>query len=206
MSLRLIEAPAKQAFDVETFREHVLRDNAPFQLARAISMLKAQVESIEGELCSIQLITATWELGLDRFPCGLEAIELPMPPLQSVESITYLDESGTEQTFGTMQGSPEEALEYAVERNKAPKFGRIYLRNGYSWPATRCEPNAVRIRFACGFGDCADNVPENIKNWIYVRAASMYQTREAEITGTIATELKYVDRLLDKYRARKMVF
>lgn len=205
MSLKLIEAPTADPFDIGEFRAQVLSDSGPFQESRAIGMLKGQAEEIEGSECYIQLITAQYELRMEQFPF-CRHIEIPRPPLQSVDSITYIDTDGVEQTFGTFEGSPEEAVEYGVELSDAPEFGRIYLRSGYSWPSALCQPSAVRIRFTCGFGDSCEDIPENIKNWIYVKAASLYNNREGEQIGNVVNEFKYVDRLLDRWRARKLAF
>ena len=41
--------------------------------------------------------TQTWDLVYDEFPYG--SIELPMPPLQSVTGVYYIDSAGIEQTM-----------------------------------------------------------------------------------------------------------
>jgi uncharacterized phiE125 gp8 family phage protein len=182
--------------------EHINEDPLIFKAQRATAFLRGAVEQIEGPECCIQLLTAQYELRLDEFPCE-RSILLPRPPLQTVDSITYLDSSGVEQTFGTMQGSPEEALEYGVDVSEAPALGQIYLRSGYSWPSARCEKNAVKIRFTCGFGDVGD-IPATLQNWMFIHAASLYRNRESEVIGSSVNSLKYVDRLLDRYRIRRM--
>jgi hypothetical protein len=42
-------------------------------------------------------------------------------------------------------------------------------------------------------------VPRAIRNWMLIAAGTLYEHRESVVTGTIATELKFLDRLLDRY-------
>lgn len=98
------------------------------------------------------LLPTTVDLNLDYFPCS---IELRRPPIQSVTSITYLDTNGDSQTFSSSR--------YVVDTDREP--GLITPAYGESWPATRCQIEAVTVRFVCGYAD-ADSVPEGIKTAI----------------------------------------
>src|SRR4030067_2296692 len=49
------------------------------------------------------LVTQTWELVLDGFPTG--GIVVPMPPLQSVTSVKYIDTDGVQQTLDALLSS-----------------------------------------------------------------------------------------------------
>ncbi|MHB0929186.1 MAG: head-tail connector protein [Candidatus Nanopelagicales bacterium] len=53
-------------------------------VALFISAIRQRCEAITRR----QLITASWDLVLDGFPGAREPIEIPLPPLQSVTSIT----------------------------------------------------------------------------------------------------------------------
>lgn len=142
-----------------------------------------------------QLLTATWILLLDRFPAG--EFELPLAPLQIINSIKYFDAAGVEQTLA------ESA--YQVDAASVP--GRLAPAPGESWPATQTRLNAVSIDFDCGFGDAAADVPANIKAWIKVFLGSLYENRELALVANVAqalTELKFLNGLLDDYR-QKMV-
>ncbi|MGH7395033.1 MAG: head-tail connector protein, partial [Candidatus Methylomirabilales bacterium] len=78
-----------------------------------------------------QLITATWELVLDRFP--LREIRIPLPPLQSVTAIYYDDEQGDQQEVP--------ASDYVVDPVSSP--GWVLPVSGVSWPTTQDGINAV---------------------------------------------------------------
>jgi hypothetical protein len=90
-------------------------------------------------------------------------------------------------------------LLYAVDDQSEP--GLIAPAYGETWPATRNEMNAVRVRFVAGYGSKAD-VPEILKTWAKVRINTLYEHREAIITGTIVASIPrdFVDGLLDSYR------
>jgi uncharacterized phiE125 gp8 family phage protein len=106
-------------------------------------------------------LTQTWRVTLDQFPCGGIAFEphqyhtsrrsygdtilLPMPVLQSVTSITYVDGAGAVQTLPTSV--------YDVDTDHFP--GRVVLKYGQMWPIPRAQRNAVVITFVAGFASPA---------------------------------------------------
>jgi len=134
------------------------------------------------------IVTQTVDLYLDCFP--KEWINLP--PLQSVTSITYADVNGDEQTL--------QANQYQVDSISKP--AGIAPAYGLSWPATRAQANAVKIRFIAGYG-AASAVPACIKQWILLRVKEAYDNRQAATIGSaqlIEFPYSYVDGLLDPER------
>lgn len=114
-----------------------------------------------------QLLTATREAWLNAFPfigaTGSAArIELPKPPLQGVTSVKYIDSSGTLQTF--TGGSPVANL-FTISKPVGPFAARGFVEPLYGgmWPTARVETGAVRIRYTCGYGDTADDIPELVR-------------------------------------------
>jgi len=114
------------------------------------------------EMTGRQIGLATREAWLDAFP-GVPGgsfrslkIQLPYPPLQSVVSVTYIDGDGVEQTFEDTSTSPATSLIHV----RAPQGdyagpGTVEPIAGQSWPSARCESDAVRIRYTCGYGASA---------------------------------------------------
>lgn len=145
------------------------------------------------------LVTQTLRLKADRFPvyCGNNAWEfngrsirqnailLPMPPVQSVSSITYLDSAGASQTFDT--GS------YVVDTDGEP--ARITLAYGACWPITQCVSGAVTVTFVAGYG-LADAVPEGIKTAMKFLVSHWYENRSAAADAVPPT----VNAILDPFR------
>lgn len=110
-----------------------------------------------------QLVQATYALRLLDFPCE-DVIELPVPPLVSVSSITYVDGDGTTQTLSTDV--------YEVDPYTTP--GRVVLKYGQVWPVPRTQRNAVTITFVAGYTE----VPKLLKQGMLMRIAHWHGNRE----------------------------
>lgn len=110
-------------------------------------------------------------------------LRLPVPPVTSIDSVTYVDNNGNRQTLDPSQ--------YQSDLNGKP--ARIWPAYGQSWPTTRYQQNSVQITFTAGFS----TVPPSTRVAILLLAAHWYENREAVITGTISTSLQMtVDALL----------
>lgn len=96
------------------------------------------------------LAAVTLEAALDEFPCD-DWIDLPMPPVSSVDSIKYTDTAGAEQTMT--------AGDYALSAYGTSR--RVNLAYGATWPSTRDEANAVRIQFVTGYASA--DLPKAVK-------------------------------------------
>ena len=112
------------------------------------------------------LVTQSWEYRIDDFPDG-GRIELPLPPLVSVESVKYLDADGAEQTLATSV--------YNVETSTL--VGMIRLAYNQDWPETLDDDYAVRIRFTAGYGAAAA-VPVPLKQAILLLIGHFYVNRD----------------------------
>ena len=84
------------------------------------------------------LVSQQWRYSVDAFPA--DSLELPLPKLQSVQSVSYLDSNGTRQTLAN--------TEYDVITDEL--VGRIIPAYGKSWPACRERPGSVRVDYTCG--------------------------------------------------------
>lgn len=136
-----------------------------------------------------RFVTQTWKLALPEFPCkpdcdGWYSIEIPNPPLQSVSSITYVDNDGATQTVSSSV--------YTVDALREP--GRVVPAYGQSWPSARYQPNSVQVTFVCGYGAAA-SVPEGIKDFIYTFAHYLIHNRGDDTTPVPP----FIERLLDPY-------
>lgn len=136
------------------------------------------------------LVTQTWDLKLDRFPCW--TINVPKPVLQSVVSITYVDTDGVTQTLDPSQ--------YLVDTSSTP--ARITPVFGGIWPVTRWQNNAVTVRFVAGYG-LAAAVPDGIKAWMIIRIKHLFDNPDAVVMGSrnqvAEMPRALVDGLLDEY-------
>lgn len=117
-------------------------------------------------------------------------IELPFPPLASVDSLKYLDKTGALVTMDPSLYTVDGISEPAVLTPAPDQY----------WPDTQNILNAVHIAYTVGYGD-AQAVPAGIKAWMLLRIGALYENREEVIVGTRITvaDLSFVDRLLDPY-------
>lgn len=192
-SLTLIEPPETDPVTVAEVRARLrvpgTSENAA--IADMIADARAQAEHIT---CRA-LITQTWERTLCAFPACGGRIHLGMPPVVEIETVKYIDVDGVEQTMAE--------ADYQLDLVNMP--GWLHTVDGADWPQTSTAvPIAVRVRFVCGYGDAAEDVPAPIREWIHLQVGAAYRNREAFLagTGSATAELpnRFVDRKLDRYR------
>lgn len=135
-----------------------------------------------------QLSASYWlATGAGRY--GLTGLRLPKPPLRSVDSITYRDADGVNQTFA--------AGGYEVGGVGAE--GTVHLLEGVSFPSVYAGPGAIKVRFTAGYD--ADTVPAGIRLAILLLVGHWYETRETVNIGNISGELPFTtSALLAPYR------
>ncbi len=142
------------------------------------------------------LIQQQWDYSLPAWP-SVDYITLPFGNLQNGEAtapvVTWLDEDGTTTTLTV-------TTDYLVQTN-GDQCGRIVLPYGGTWPTGTLYPsNPINVRFYCGYGTLASDVPSAIRTAIKMVAADLFEQRGEPITGILVTENKTVARLLASYR------
>lgn len=178
-ALKTYAAPTVEPLTVDQVMEHLRLDEYETMLPLLIASARVSAEAAT----SLALMTQTLDLYLDAFPAA--EIILPRSPLQSVTSITYTDTDGATQTLA--------ASEYQVDTASAPP--RIVPAYGKSWPSTRQQINAVKVRFVCGHTDAA-SVPADVKAWMLLSIGTAYEHRESIATGEDFVEMPHIDRLV----------
>jgi len=187
-TLSLITPPASEALDTSPGGEvyqHLRLEPALTPQDGLIQSFVAAARQ-EGERVSRrQFITATWELWLqnpvlwslrDGWEWADDSLYLPLPPLQSVTSIKYLDGAGVEQTWS--------ASEYTVEAPAGDfaQRGRVYAKAGFSWPSS----TSIKVRFVCGYGATPASVPGLFRSAMLLIVGEAYESRELQSVGTSA--------------------
>jgi uncharacterized phiE125 gp8 family phage protein len=140
-----------------------------------------------------QLVSATWELYLDEFPDSGKCIYIQKSPVTAISSFTYIDSDGDTQTL-------TEGTDFVADYNSMPC--RIYEAYDETWPTPRDIRNCITIRFVAGYAT-ALAVPEIIKQAILIKAATMYENPNEEVSGTQVSQFDAVtaQKLLAPYRA-----
>lgn len=121
-----------------------------------------------------------------RFDAFADRMELPLPPLQSVTSVTYLDADGAEQTLAT---SVYKVVTYDT-------VGRIELAYDQTWPTTRAETGAVTVTHVSGYGTTIADVPDHFRMAMLHMVARWYENPEPVISGTIVAEIDNMEMAL----------
>ena len=107
-------------------------------------------------------------------------IKLALPPLVSITSFEYLDESAG--TFATWAST-----NYIVDTTAEP--GRVYRAYEVSWPTIRQQHNAVKITYVTGNATGSSDVPEHYKHALRLISEGLYEDRGEYVTGTIVKQL-----------------
>lgn len=119
-------------------------------------------------------------------PNSTGVIEIPLPPLVSIQSVNYYDTSGN---FDTVSPSL-----YDVSLGMTGRIQPVY---GKVWPLARPTIDAVQISFTAGRGATADTVEDNVKSAIKLAVAHWYENREwISGDGAFLTVPNTVDALL----------
>lgn len=144
--------------------------------------------------------TQTWDLKADHWDELVDCrgvITMPMPPLQSVTTITYIDGAGSSQTWSATTGYETDAPAgtYALHGRIKPRYQQVY-------PALRVSTfNTVVVRFICGYGAAA-TVPQAIKQAMLLIIAHWYEHREAvNIVNLVTVVPLTADALLAPFDA-----
>lgn len=175
-----------------TYTDSVISEETAedYLLSSLITAAREYCEGVTGRA----LVEQTIEAYLDGFPCGREKwyIELPRPPLQSVTSLKYTDNTGAETTMIVN-------TDYIVDLDS--NISRIVLPYGANWPSFTPYPiNPIKVTYVAGYSD-TDPIPKTIKQAMLLLIGHWYANREA--TGDVKGKLAYaVDTLLNMHRVR----
>ena len=145
-----------------------------------ISAIRHRTETFLGKT----LITSTWEYKIDAFP---RVICLPMSPVQSITTVSYVDTDGATQTFTDFQ--------FDISGRLAPAFS-------FNWPSTRDQFDAVTITYIAGELN-AGEVQEDIKYAMLLWIGACDIAREDTVigAGVVVTQIPGgAENILSPYR------
>jgi len=165
MSLEQTSAPSVEPVTATNQKDWMRVDGSDEDtlIGNLAAASRAYIEMSTGR----QMITATWVYKLSTFPSG--DIVLPISPLQSVTSITYVDTDDATQTWSS-------AL-YTVDT--ASDMGRIRPIYDEDYPTNRGYIGDVTITFVAGYGDASSDVPDTALTAIKLLASNWFENRES---------------------------
>ena len=164
---------------------NVAHDDDDELIQRLINAAVAKLDGTDG-LLGRCLRPQVWRMSIDGFPCG--DIAIPLPPLRSVDTITYLGRGGATETLDP--GS------YAV----AGVGGEGRIVPDTRWPETSGRPESVTVTFSAGY----DTVPFDIAQAIFQMVWTWYDERgvTALPTGATATMPNGFDAVVTAWKVR----
>lgn len=180
MGLQVVEQPEAEPITVEEAKAHarILTDAEDDLIGVLIKAARRYAEA----RCNRSLAVQTYELTLDGFPCGDAPLELPRPPLVSVDSTAYRPWPGVSAV----------TLDPASYRVVPGTPGLVVPTE--AWPSA-CGAASVVVRYTAGWA--ADELPEDARVALLMLVAHWYDRREPVVAGTIVAELPMaVDALL----------
>jgi uncharacterized phiE125 gp8 family phage protein len=151
MRLTLVTPPAVEPLSAADARTRLgIASSAEDARLTALAIAARQmIDGAQGWL-GRALITQTWAMTLPWFP--QDELVIPLPPLQAVTSVAYVDTAGTTQTLASNA--------YRLIAGPLPCLVPAY---GTRWPLARAQHDAVTVEFRAGYGDQPDDVPEAIR-------------------------------------------
>lgn len=167
MSVQVITKPTQEPIGLDDVKNHLnlLNNDHDTYLSGLIVAARRQCETITHQTA----MSTTFEMSLRCFPPD-GVIEIPSPPLQSVESITYTDTDGAAQTLASS--------EYVEKTDSMP--GAVLRAYGSVWPSTRRSGVArpVVVRYVAGYAS-RDDVPQEFKQAMMLLIGHWWMVRES---------------------------
>lgn len=203
MALSLVSGPSVAPITLEECKAHLKVDDTTDD-ALIDALIAVVLQYLDGQdgILGRGLVTQTWDYTIDRFPPDIiwyndfgywsqEPIMLPLRPVQSISSISYVDSDGATQTYSASNYS------LSADTNSMP---RVDLGYSLTWPTTRQQRDAVTVRFIVGYGDVGSDVPEPIRQAMLLMIGHLYENRQTVSVGAM-TEIPFTaNALLAPYR------
>jgi uncharacterized phiE125 gp8 family phage protein len=187
--LRRIAAATNWPVSLEEVKEHLEVEHD--ERDRLIEgYIRSAVQYVEREIEQV-LVPTDFEQRSDCWTYPYIVFETG--PVRGIDSVTYLDEDGAEQTV--------DAANYEWERTALG--AHFWLADDFTQPVVLDRPGSIRIRFSAGYndpdatpGDDDFIVPEQAKQAILLLVGHWWANREAVGPGNTAGLEFAVDALL----------
>ncbi|GAA0548107.1 putative phiE125 gp8 family phage protein [Rhizomicrobium palustre] len=179
MSLSLSSPPVGEPVTLVEAKAHLKLDTSDDDalLGTLITAARARAEWHTGRA----FLSQSWVLRLDNWP---EMVEIPLPPLQSVQSLACITADGIRTLC--------DPASYRVDTASVP--GRVFLPKK---PNNLRKQDCLELAFAAGYGD---TVPAALKEAILQIVTDLYTHRGDE--GALVSPAGQV--LLAPYRIFKL--
>ena len=174
--LERVTAPATEAITLAEAKAQCRIDDSDSDtlIGRLIEVARDKIDGPYG--AGIALVSQQWRMSLDCMP---SRIFVPMGPVMSIDTLTYLDDGGTRQTLS--------AESYTWRK----EFMGAWIKPVYNgtWPTVRRDYDSVQVTFTAGFPGTSDspvsleNIPATLKHAMLLLVGHYYENREAFLAG-----------------------
>lgn len=199
MALERLTSPSFEPVSLLEARRWLRLEDADTANTPVLNVLIKAVREEAENLTHRAFVSRQYRLNLGAYPADSWygwRIELPFPPLISVDAFKYIDTDGVLQTLSTTLYETHDEVEPAFI---IPAYQQV-------WPATRSRPDGVQITFTAGYAPGSpsdeaanqDVLPANLRLWMQSKLATMFEQREQLMAGSMAKVPRdYADALLD---------
>lgn len=176
-TVRRTSNPGELAVSVADLKDHLnLAQGDTTHDDKLETYIYAATERVEKDTGGRQIITATYSYSADGFH---DCIKLPIRPITSVSSVTYVDTDGVTQTLDQSDWVFDES-----RREVRPSLGNEF-------PCTYVDPSAITVEFAAGYGTDESNIPRLLKAAIMLCASNWFYDPAQEASALHSQESPY---------------
>lgn len=199
MNLEQLTPPAIQPLSLKEVKNHlrILGDDHDDEIISLIEEVTSLLDGRGGELGRC-LITQRWKWTFDAPGAGKGQIEIPLPPLQAVESIRW-------RRVDTEVGALWDDVDVAsnVDVLYGHYVGRMEPLPHYVWPWAPGE--RVELVFRAGFGDSSTDVPAVLRRAMKFILAHWFEHPSAVEVCDMREVPISAQRILDRWRIWEFV-
>ena len=194
MSLKRITAPAAYPLSLEETRAHLRIDTTAEDalIDSYIEAVTAQLDGADGVLQRC-LVDQTWKLSGTQPACNCCAgIELPLPPLIEVVSVSSVGDDGSETIM-----APDSYR--VIDNGSMPSM--IVPAGGASWGGMSVVYRAGYAEVDSANGSLIGQIPRAILQYMLMTIADAHQNRQTVIQSTV-NRIDLADQLLATFKIR----
>ncbi len=188
MTAILLAGPATEPLSLDEAKAFLRVDGTDEDafISTLITAARLHTESVTGRA----MISQSWRVILDAWPVD-RRIRLPLAPLQSLTEIRAYDDDGVASELDLDEFQSEAGMTPACLFVPALVSGMPVLR----------RHNGIEIDYVAGYGDAAEDVPQDLRHAVLTLVGYWFEHRDAVIVaGSGAVVPPGFDRLIEPYK------
>lgn len=180
-NLTRITPPADPLISLDDAKAHVGASDYDEVDDFLTTLVEAATDTIEGPSSTgAVFVSQTWRATLDHLP---SCFSIPLGPIQSITSITYVDQAGEVQTI--------DPATYHTDFDRHPAMVAFYSAP----PVPARVPGSVKVTFVAGYGD-PSQTPAKARHAVRLLVGDWFKNREASTEASVRETPIGVSRLM----------